>query len=91
MCISSISPWSWKYPNISTEGCVKHYLTEEEMDAESSGVMEALAGIEEDERLDDGEVEIETDDISEGIGCHWTWMIAPLTNKLLQNWIIPHP
>ena len=33
------------------------------------GVMEALAEIEEDERLDDGEVEIDIDDISEGIGC----------------------
>ena len=65
-CICSISPWSWKYPNISTEGCVKHYLREE-TDAESSGVMEALAEIEEDERLDDGE--IDTDDISKGIEC----------------------
>ena len=32
--------------------------------------MEALAEIEEDERLDDGEIEIDTDDISEGIECH---------------------
>ena len=38
------------------------YLTEEETDAESSGVVEALAEIKEDERLDDGEVEINTDD-----------------------------
>ena len=32
--------------------------------------MEALAEIKEDERLDDDEIEIDTDDISKGIECH---------------------